>query len=133
MHFMSMHELDRKSFRISEEPSPEFSMERMLQLLQQISIDLDHQTYCVLKAQRSQQKTVQHLQTLLEEMKRLQTKIEHRISTHLSATNMQRDSTNAPQVPTQNNEKIGFTSKLHSNFHHWMCWKGSPKIKDEVD
>lgn len=117
MHFLSMRELDRKSFPISETEPKEFSMEKLLQLVQQISIDLDHQTYCVLKAQRSQHKTVKHLQELLAEMKVLQGKIERRISAHLSS----------PRSSIQH-----LSPKTPWKHFQCMCW-GDPKVKMEQD
>ena len=84
----------------------------MLQLLQQISIDLDHQTYCVLKAQRSQHKTVKNLQELLAEMKLLQEKIELRLSAHLARTDI------SPKVSWKR--------------FQCMCWR-APKVKMEND
>lgn len=116
MHFLSLQELDRQSFPISEEPK-DLHMEKLLQLIQQISIDLDHQTYCVLKAQRSQHKTVKHLQELLAEMKLLQGKIERRLSSHLSSPrpSIQKSSPKTPWKHVQ-----------------CMCW-GHPKVKMEQD
>ena len=115
MHFLSMQELDRKSFPISEEPK-EFNLQKTLQLLQQISLDLDHQTHCVLKVQRSQHKTIKNLQELLAEMKLLQSKVEMKISTYLSATE---SSLTTP--PTT------FKRRLHQ----WFCWE-SPRVKHEI-
>jgi hypothetical protein len=115
MHFLSMQELERKSFPISEE-AKEFDIEKMLQLVQQISIDLDHQTYCVLKAQRSQHKTVKHLQELLAEMKLLQGKIERRLSEHLLAP--------APQ-------DSAVKTRWFEPFKY-VCWV-RPKVKEEQD
>lgn len=105
MHFLSMHELDRKSFRISEDASSEINMERTIQLLQQISLDLDHQTYCVLKIQRSQNKAIQHLKNLLKELKHIQTKIE---------TKLAQDESNTKHTYTNTNHII---DSKHPNTH----------------
>lgn len=75
--FQSMHELDRRSHRISEEPSSEHNIQKMIELQQQVLFDIDHQRYCILKLQRSQQKTVSKMQTLMEQLQTLQQQILH--------------------------------------------------------
>lgn len=135
MHYLSMHELDRKSFRISEEESREIDMSHTINLLQQISLDLDHQTYCVLKIQRSQNKTIQHLKELLGELKRIQTKVESKIdfvesspqnSTKFNATLKPTVSTS---FTTPSNNK---NSKKHTYHHVTQHSKEQPSFFKSV-
>lgn len=72
MMFQSMHELDRRSHRISEEPSPSDGIQKLINLYQQLLLDMDHQRVCLLKLQRSQQKTALKIQMIGDQLAELQ-------------------------------------------------------------
>lgn len=127
-----MHELDRKSFRISEDASSEINMERTIQLLQQISLDLDHQTYCVMKIQRSQNKAIQHLKNLLKELKHIQSKIESKLAQDESNTTHTYTNTTNHESDTKHGlNAVNTSQKSKWSWCHCICMGNTSKVKHD--
>lgn len=136
MHFVSMHELDRKSFRISEDATECASLDRTIALLQQITFGFDHQIYCVSKVHKSQQKTLQYLKELLEELKRVQQRIEQRINecTNVTAAANNPNTAKNAQAVRKNVTKCAHTEQqplMKPSIFSCMCFGRHARVKNE--